>query len=136
MSKKKIYYLSRHGNNLLKTNAVIFAENKKRYQKVSLLLDTGSSFTILPQKILEQLGYNLQNPIRYKSITTGKGNTQPLPMIKINTFNCLGQKIENFEVIVYDLPSNLQVNGLLGMDFLTTRKAIINLYKTELYFQE
>ena len=136
MSQKKIYRLSRYGINLLKANAVVSSFNKKRYQQISLLLDTGSSFTILPRQILENLGYNLSQPIRYQAITTGKGNTPPLPVIKVVWLNCLGQLMENFEVIVYDIPKNLQVNGLLGMDFLTQTKAVILLDSGEVYFKD
>ena len=135
MSQRKIYRLSRYGLNLLKTNAVVSDFNKKRYQQISLLLDTGSSFTILPHQVLEHLGYNLSQPIRYQSITTGKGNTSPLPVIRVTWLNCLGQLMEDFEVVVYDIPKNLQVNGLLGMDFLTQTKAVISLESREVYFK-
>ncbi len=136
MSQTKIYRLSHYGINLLKANAVVSGFEKKRYQKISLLLDTGSSFTIIPRQILENLGYNLSQPIRYQAITTGKGNTSPLPIIKVSWFNCLGQLIENFEVLVYDIPKNLQVNGLLGMDFLRQTKAVISLDTGEVYFKD
>ncbi len=86
MSQSKVYRLSYYGINLLKANAVVGGFKKKRYQKISLLLDTGSSFTILPHQILANLGYDLTQPIRYQAITTGKGNTSPLPIIKVSWF--------------------------------------------------
>jgi aspartyl protease family protein len=134
MSQKKIYRLSRYGINLLRTQAVVSSSDRKRYQYLSLLIDTGSSFTILPRRVLERLGYNLSQSIRYQSLTTGQGKTSPLPIIKIAGFNCLGHLIEDFEVIVYDIPNTLQVNGLLGMDFLKHTKAIISVDKGEIYF--
>lgn len=125
MAQGKSYHLSRYGLNLLRVNAVISGYNQKSYQRVSLLLDTGSSFTVLPRPVLEHLGYNLKYPIRHQTITTGKGNTSALPVIEIHWFNCLGQLIENFEVVAYSIPNNIRVNGLLGMDFLTKTKAVI-----------
>ncbi len=135
MSQKKIYRLSRYGINLLKTKAVISDVNQKRYQYFSLLIDTGSSFTILPRRVLEHLGYNLDQPIRYQSLITGQGNTSPLPIIRVVWLNCLGHLIEDFEVIVYDIPNTLQVNGLLRMDFLKQTKAILSLEQGEIYFK-
>ncbi|MGK7899068.1 MAG: aspartyl protease family protein [Xenococcus sp. (in: cyanobacteria)] len=134
MSQKKFYRLSRYGINLLRTQAVVRSLDGKRYQHLSLLIDTGSSFTILPRRVLEYLGYNLSQPIRYQSLTTGQGNTSPLPIIRVNCFNCLGHLMEDFEVIVYEIPNALQVNGLLGMDFLKQTKAIILVDKGEVYF--
>jgi aspartyl protease family protein len=135
MNQKKSYKLFRHGVNLLKVNATLSGINKNSYQRVSLLVDTGSSFTIFPRSILEYLGYDLNNPIRCQSITTGQGLTSPLPFIQVAWFNCLGQLLNNFEVIAYDIPTNLQVNGLLGMDFLTRCKAVISLTSREIYFE-
>ncbi len=136
MNQKKIYHLSHYGINLLKTKAVVCGLNQKPYQHLSLLLDTGSSFTILPRQVLEYLEYNLSQPIRYQSITTGQGNTSPLPVIRVVWFNCLGHLMEDFEVIVYNLPKTLQVNGLLGMDFLKQTKAVISLDNGEIYFKD
>jgi aspartyl protease family protein len=136
MAEGKIYRLSRYGLNLFRANAVISGYNQKSYQKVSLLLDTGSSFTILPRPILEYLGYNLKFPIRYQTITTAKGNTSALPVIEVRWFNCLGQIIENFEVVAYNLPNNIRVNGLLGMDFLTQTKAVISIDTAEVKFKQ
>lgn len=136
MSQKKIYRLSRYGINLLKTSAIVGGFKTKRYQQISLLLDTGSSFTILPRQVLEHLGYSLSYPLRYQDITTGKGDTSPLPVIQVFWLNCLGQLMENFEVVVYDIPKNLQVNGLLGMDFLIQTKAVIFLDSGEIYFKD
>jgi len=93
MAEGKIYRLSRYGLNLFRANAVISGYNQKSYQKVSLLLDTGSSFTILPRPVLEYLeylGYNLKLPICYQTITAAKGNTSALPVIEVRWFNCLG----------------------------------------------
>ena len=66
MSQKKIYRLSRYGINLFKTNTLVGGFNQNCYQRIYLLLDTGSSFTILPRQVLKHLGYNLTHPLRYQ----------------------------------------------------------------------
>lgn len=135
MSEGKFYYLSRYGLNLFRANAVISGYSKKSYQQVSLLLDTGSSFTILPRPVLQHLGYDLKQPIRYQTITTAQGNTSA-PVIEVRWFNCLGQLMEKFQVVAYNLPNNIRVNGLLGMDFLTQTKAVISIETGEIYFNK
>ncbi|MDJ0580099.1 hypothetical protein [Crocosphaera sp.] len=41
----------------------------------------------------------------------------------------------DFEVITYDLPRQLQVSGVLGMDYLQQRKAVISLHNATIYFE-
>jgi aspartyl protease family protein len=134
--RKRRYHLSRYGNNQLKISASVGGINRGAFGRVSLLVDTGSSFTILPVRVLSELGYDLSNPVRRISITTGRGVTPPLPVINVRWLNCVGQLSENFEVIAYRIPPNLQVNGLLGMDFLCRHHAIISTAEAQINFRE
>ena len=84
MTFSKHYSLTRYGVNLVKVNATIGSVYKNDFQRLSLLIDTGASFTLIPKLILEDLGYNLKNPIRYQSIVTGQGKTNPLPVIQVS----------------------------------------------------
>jgi predicted aspartyl protease len=139
MTFQKRYSVARYGINLLRVNATIGSEKrsieKSRFRRISLLVDTGASLTIIPKLILEDLGYDLNNPIRYQSIITGQGKTKPLPVIQLSWFNSMGQFIEDFEVITYQLPRQLQVSGVLGMDYLRQCKAVISVYSAEIYFE-
>lgn len=135
MTFQKSYPLTRYGVNLLKVNATIGGIYKNDCQRLSLLVDTGASFTLIPKLILEDLGYNLQDSIRYQSIITGKGKTSPLPVVRVSWFNSMGQFIENLEVLAYQLPTHLQVSGVLGMDYLTQCKAIISVHRAVIYFE-
>lgn len=136
MSQQKRYSLLPYGVNLFKVKAVIGGTRRGFSGRVTLLVDTGSSFTILPVEILQQLGYNLSQPSRRQSITTGQGSTPPLPVVTVSWFNCAGQLIENFEVVAFDIPAGLRVNGLLGMDFLLSCRAVISIAQAEIYFQD
>ncbi|ACK71621.1 hypothetical protein PCC7424_3221 [Gloeothece citriformis PCC 7424] len=84
MNQQKHYSLLPYGVNLFKLKAVVGGTRKGFSGRVTLLVDTGSSFTILPVEILEQLGYNLNKPIRRQSITTGQGSTAPLPVVTVS----------------------------------------------------
>jgi Aspartyl protease len=68
--------------------------------KVDLLVDTGASYTTLPVQVLEDLGYDTQNPDNWHpGIVTGKGKTPRIPIVKVSSFYCLKQKIIDFPVL-------------------------------------
>ena len=121
---QKSYSLSPDSKNLLCTPAMIGGLQKKNHRRAKLLVDTGASFTMLPVQLLEYSGYDIKHPIREENIVTGKG-TIKAPVVIVSWFNCLGRTIKNFEVIAYNIPANLRVDGLLGMDFLRYFRAVI-----------
>ena len=134
MSSKKSYSLYPYGYNLFTIKSVIGGIKKGDFQRVNLLLDTGASFTIISRKILIDLNYNLTETVKKQRIITGKGTTSPLPIISISWFNCAGKIINNFEILGYDIPKSLKVDGILGMNFLVKHGAIIALNNKKIYF--
>lgn len=134
-SSVKAYRLSRHGHNLLKVQATVGGNNGGiREYRVRLLVDTGASFTILPIQVLEDLGYDIRNPLRRQEIFTAQGKIYA-PVVNVTWFNCVGQLIENFEIVAHDIPSPLRLDGLLGMDFLTNFRAVISARSAEIRYQ-
>ncbi|MEG4964013.1 MULTISPECIES: retropepsin-like aspartic protease [unclassified Microcoleus] len=132
---QKAYRLLRHGRNLLAVPATIGGNNGDATEyRVRLLVDTGASYTILPVKTLEDLGYDTRNPLRRQEIFTGQGRIY-VPVINVSWFNCVGKLIENFDVFAHDIPPNLRIDGLLGMDFLIRFQAVISVSDAEIRFQ-
>ena len=129
----KVYQLSRYGN-LLLTSATVGSKKQGDFFQLRLLVDTGSKYTILPVQILENLGYDLRNPIRREKLITGQGEIYP-PLISVSWFNSLGQSIKNFEVAAHNLPKFARLDGLLGMDFLIGCQAVISVADAEISFQ-
>lgn len=139
MSQKKGYQKSfpllRHGKNLLAVNATVGGTNGNvREYRLPLLVDTGSSFTILPIKPLEDLGYDINHPRRYQTITTGNGEVDA-PVIQISWLNCAGQLLKNIEVLAHNIPPHIRVGGILGMDFLLSCRGIISVAEAKIHFQ-
>ncbi len=94
--------------------------------KVILLVDTGASYTILPENTLNRLGYDTKNPLKWHpGLITGKGKTQRIPIIQISSFFCLNKEIIDFPVLAYTLPRPSYWDGVLGIDFLTHFRAVI-----------
>jgi predicted aspartyl protease len=131
---QKVYRLLRYGQNLLAVQATVGSREGGDFVRVRLLVDTGSSFTILPVQVLQNLGYDTRNPLRRQELVTGQGRIY-VPVINVSWFNCVGQVIESFEVVAHDIPPNLRIDGLIGMDFLTCFQAVISVSEAEIRFQ-
>jgi aspartyl protease family protein len=130
----KVYRLSRRGN-LLLTSGTFGSKKQGFFGRGRLLIDTGSSYTILPVKILEELGYHLRNPVRRENLITGQGEIY-VPVISVSWFNSLGQSAKNFEIAAYNLPKVTRVDGILGMNFLLNFQAVISVADAEISFQQ
>jgi predicted aspartyl protease len=90
-----------------------------------LLVDTGSSYTVLPVSILQALGSAPENAIRKVTIVAAGGLLEA-PIVELPWLNCLGHRVKNFPVVALQLPANSFASGLLGMDFLDQFEVVIN----------
>jgi predicted aspartyl protease len=133
MTSRRIYRLNRQGN-LLWLRASV-GRSRENPIVVRLLVDTGSSYTVLPCRILECLGCNLQQPRQTTTIVTASTIVK-MPIVSVPWFNCLGVRKENFSVVAMDLPIGSFTNGLLGIDFLREEKAIIDIFKGEISLRD
>ena len=111
----KTYKLQKHGPLLVVKTCVVGSEGMVY---PNLLLDTGSAYTILSQEILYSIGLSPADAKKkLRRIITGSGH-EIVPVISVHQFHCLGQRVDNFDLLAYTLPSGIYVDGLLGMDFL------------------
>ena len=94
-----------------------FVEGTEGRAYLTLLLDTGSAYTLISQEILESIGCSPAVPKRTQRIITGSGY-EIVPVILVSKFHCLGNLLEDFEILAHTLPFGVYVDGLLGMDFL------------------
>jgi clan AA aspartic protease (TIGR02281 family) len=129
MSNKKIYRCNQQQNVLWLRVAV--GRSGDAPLLVRLLVDTGASYTVLPTRVLQRVGCNLNDALEKKKIVTANG-TINVPIVAIPWFNCLGIKRENYPVVVLDLPASSFTDGLLGMDFLREVGAVIDVANAEI----
>jgi hypothetical protein len=103
--------------------------------EVPLLVDTGATYTILPEITLKNLGYDTENPIaRYDKLVTGGGDRLGIAIVQVSSFYCLGKQMIDFPVLAYSLPKSPNQRywrGVLGMDFLTHFRAVILLENSQ-----
>ena len=129
MTKGKIYQLSRYGN-VLVANAAVGGKNNQ-LRKIKLLVDTGSSYTVIRSTLLKSIGYESQQLSPSVKIATAGGMING-PVVKVSWFSCLGQQIHEFPIVAYNLPAVTYVEGLLGIDFLNRYPLMIYPQKAEI----
>jgi predicted aspartyl protease len=93
---------------------------------IQLLIDTGATQTGLSMQFLIDIDCPITAFTPTRSITTGNGVIQ-VPIVPIPSLNCLGQQVIDFPVLALKLPISRYINGILGMDFLTQFRAVIDI---------
>ena len=115
------YTLTRSGSLLLARAAVGGPASTK---VINLLVDTGSTYTILPVEVLESIGVSPAESEEHQRIATGSGYVIA-PKVRVRTLSTLGKEFRRVVVIAHTLPFGGPVDGLLGMDILCRLKAKI-----------
>jgi aspartyl protease family protein len=115
------YTLTRTGNLFLTRAAVIGPAGTI---VINLLVDTGSTYTILPVEVLESIGLSPAESKEHERIATGSGYIIA-PKIRVTGLSTLGREFRRFSVIAHTLPFGGPVDGLLGKDILCRLKAKI-----------
>ena len=81
------------------------------------LVDTGAALTVVSQKFAEEADLDILYPVRYLSVASVHRVVKS-PVIKLDALQVGSQISRNIEVLVLSLPSELRVDGLLGINFL------------------
>jgi clan AA aspartic protease (TIGR02281 family) len=96
----------------------LFAKlSNSQTRRITVVLDTGATYTMIPWEIAEALGYEPAYSKRKIDITTASG-VERAPLITISSVTVLGKEAKNVDCIVHDLPEVSRVDGLLGLSFL------------------
>lgn len=104
----KVYKVQRLGS-LLVTKSYLKGSETAAYPR--LLIDTGSTYTIIAQEILESIGCSPGLAKERKRIATASGY-EMLPVVWVQQLCCLGQCIDDGNVLGYTLPFGAYVDGL------------------------
>lgn len=129
MTRRRTYRATRHGR-VFVVRSVAAGANQK-IQHLRLLVDTGSSYTVLPVETLTSLGCDLDKPLQTVRIMTASGFVRA-PVVEVRWFHCLGWRMDQFRVVAHTLPKGSFVDGLLGMDFLERAGAAIFVSRSEI----
>lgn len=93
-------------------------------QNAYFVLDTGSSFTIIPWRLAQELGLKIDSQKTTQIITASSIETTP--QATIPKMSVMGKTAKNVACLVHDLPPQTTVDGLLGLSFLKNFKLTID----------
>lgn len=98
-----------------------------------VLVDTGSASTILAVDSLTQIGIE-PNPEDTLHTIRGIGGIEVVYLRKVDSLEIGATKVSDFEIEIGGMDYGFKINGIVGMDFLKTSKAIIDLHKMKIDF--
>jgi predicted aspartyl protease len=84
-----------------------------------MVLDTGATTSIIPPKVGVAIGCDPSQSTQRISIITASG-LEYLPVVRIPLVVCLGHRVRFLPMACHDLPPESTVDGLLGLDFLSS----------------
>ncbi len=98
-----------------------------------VLIDTGSGSTVISSLRAREIGVipEPQDPIR---TLRGVGGMEVVFVKRVDYIVVDRRKFKNFEIELSPLDYGLGINGILGLDFLTATRAIVDLKHLELRF--
>jgi predicted aspartyl protease len=84
-----------------------------------LLVDTGSSLTLLSTKLASQLELPINVNTRRTILILAGGREVAVPRVRLASVKLATAAVENLYIGVYDVPpATPEIHGVLGMDFL------------------
>jgi len=96
--------------------------------RMDMILDTGATYTIIPWKVAERLGYDPARVRKRVKITTAS-SVEKAPVMTPGYIEALGKKATSVEAICHDMPPRRRTDGLLGLSFLRKFETVINFKK-------
>ncbi|MGH7774619.1 MAG: retropepsin-like aspartic protease family protein [Candidatus Binatia bacterium] len=82
------------------------------------IVDTGAQRVIISRDVADTLGLDIVHPLRLETIVTAEWQTPPAPVVRLDSVQLGGIRLRDLEASVFDLPSALRADGLLGLNFL------------------
>jgi len=89
-----------------------------RTKAFRFIVDTGAQRVIISRDVADTLGLDIAHPFRFERIVTAERQTPPAPVVRLDSVQLGGIRLRDLEASVFDLPSTLRADGLLGLNFL------------------
>ena len=97
----------------------------------TLLVDTGSNYTVVSVEVLERIGCSPAASREHVRILTGSG-VLVAPRVQATALTIFSWRIDAAYLIAHDLPFSGPIDGLLGMDVLTALRTRLNIANAEI----
>jgi len=80
---------------------------------VIIIADSGAQRTVTSRRVAQRLDLDLNRPLRVEALV-GVGQSPPVPVVRLGQLRVGASTVMGLEVSVYDLPSIIGADGLLG----------------------
>jgi predicted aspartyl protease len=107
----------------------------KQIEALHVLVDTGSARTTFAADVVAQIGL-IPEPEDALLTVRGVGGAEIVFTRLVDRVQVGRRAVEQFEVEIGGMDYGFEINGILGMDFLTHTGAIINLHQLQLEFPD
>lgn len=107
---------------------LIICTCKVAYKKaaiVNLAIDTGASRTLLNKDVIQEIGINLSSTSETDSFSDATTD-HIVPVVMLKSITLGDATVENMETLVYNLPEEFHIDGILGLNFLRHFKVILD----------
>ena len=101
----------------------------------SVLVDTGSATTILAADRLSTIGL-IPSPLDRLYVIRGVGGSEVVFVKRVDSIQVENKLLSDFEIEVGGMDYGFEINGILGMNFLTASGAVIDLKNVQLTFSQ
>ncbi|QJD84007.1 retropepsin-like aspartic protease [Cohnella herbarum] len=97
----------------------------------NILIDTGSATTLLSAEIALEIGLEPELTDLIRTMR-GVGGAEYVYEKKIDRLKLENVSIRNYTIQIGDMDYGLDINGILGTDFLLETRAVLDMVKMEL----
>jgi len=95
------------------------------------LADTGATISIVSPTVAEELRLDVSRPVRQERIASVHQIVR-VPVVRLQSMQLGSQQVTSIDVIVLSLPSELRVDGLLGVNVLEKFRATFEFERSTL----
>jgi predicted aspartyl protease len=81
------------------------------------LVDTGAAISMVSRYVAEEMQLAISRPVRHERVASVHQIVQ-VPVIRLDSFRLGSQRISDVDVLVLSLPTELRVDGLVGVNVL------------------
>lgn len=95
---------------------VVTLNGRKGLVRVEGIIDTGSTFVVIPPEVAETLGYEIKKAEKVE-VATPEG-LKKVPVITLDEVSVMGQMAPRVKATILPFPEEARINCLVGMTYL------------------
>lgn len=116
----------RGGHQHIKLECKIYSVDDSYSRIFDLVMDTGATISGISQGVAMQLGYDPSDPYYIEDFNTAGGIEEKLPIIEVTRIGVHHLNLEKPKVLCNKYFDEINIHGVLGLDFLTQYNLHIN----------